>query len=501
MGERPADGGPGVGRRLGAGPKLAWAFAGVAGLIAAVLIAALAIQPEPDGVLLPPTPTTPPPPEVLLGATLDAPAPTPDGVGRALADLVTDPDLGDRVGVSVVDPLAGTALYESKADTPIIPASAIKLITGAAVLAARGPAYQLTTRVVAGEQPGEVVLIGGGDPTLSVTEGGFYPGAARLDDLAEQVRATLAGTPVRRVTVDASLFEGPVHGPWTPDIIEDGFVGPITALMTDGGRIDPDPAQGQRASPRWSEPDRAAGEAFARLLGLKPDAVSRGRAPRPSAAPSPSAQVPVDQPESWPAPGTELGRVTSPPLLRLVEIMLETSDNVVAEALARQVALARGEPASYAGAADATAKVLADLGIPVGDGVVLADGSGLSRENRVTARLLTDLLTAAVTGPAQPTLAGLPGGLPVAGWSGTLTDRYRASDPDASEATPAAGAGTVRAKTGSLNGVNALAGLVVTADGRLLAFALLTDAVPVAPEWARSILDEIAGALAECGCR
>lgn len=492
-----------------AGRGLPALLAGAAGLVlVAALVITLVVQPWAghEGQFASPTPTPlPPPAAVLLGAADAAPAPTPAGVRDALAALVGSSELGSRVGVSVVDPLTGEEFYGSAARTPIIPASTIKLVTAATVLAARGPAYQLETRVVAGERPGEVVLIGGGDPTLAVDEHGFYPGAARLDDLAGQVLEALDGAPVQRVIVDSGLFDGPVHGPWEADIVTGGFVGPITALMTDGGRIDPDPAQEQRASLRFREPDLAAGEALAALFGLEPAAVSRGSAPRPPAETPPPDPVASAAPSRELRPGEQLGAVSSPPILRLVELMLTTSDNVLAEALARQVALARGEPASYEGAATAMAKVLVELGIPVGGEVVFADGSGLSRQNRLTAGLLTDLLSATVTGPAQPVLAGLAGGLPVAGWSGTLADRYRtaegAGDGGAGQRPPAPGAGMVRAKTGSLNRVNALAGLVITADGRLLAFALLTDDVPVAPERARQVLDAIAGALAGCGCR
>src|SRR5690606_3043593 len=181
----------------------------------------------------------------------------------------------------------------------------------------------------------------------------------------------------------------------------------------------------------------------------------------------------------------------SPPLLRLIDIMLTTSDNVVAEALARQVALARDEPASFAGAGAAMAEVVAELDLPAaGDEPSFADGSGLSRDNQVSARLLTDLLIMAA-GPRQEDLGGLFAGLPVAGWSGTLLDRHQSPPPEL-----VAAEGMVRAKTGSLNGVDALAGVVVTGDGRPLAFAVLANDVSVDHDTARAALDRIPAALA-----
>ena len=106
---------------------------------------------------------------------------------------------------------------------------------------------------------------------------------------------------------------------------------------------------------------------------------------------------------------------------------------------------------------------------------------------------LTALLSAVVrdgSGRYAPVLSGLP----VAGFDGTLADRFR-SGP----ARPAAG--VVRAKTGTLLGVHGLAGTVVTADGRLLVFALLADQSTSGDAAAEGALDDVAAALAGCGCR
>jgi len=187
-----------------------------------------------------------------------------------------------------------------------------------------------------------------------------------------------------------------------------------------------------------------------------------------------------------------LAAVQSPPLLRLVEIMLSESDNVIAECLARQVAVARNEPASFDGAAHAMQAVLGDLGLTATeDGLV--DGSGLSRTDRLTPSLLADVLALATHGD-RPKLRPIFAGLPVAGYSGTLRDRYR---------SPTAGntaAGMVRAKTGTLTGVSSLAGTVVDSDGRLLVFAAMADKV-TSTGAARTALDRLATTLAGCGCR
>ncbi|WP_425414496.1 D-alanyl-D-alanine carboxypeptidase/D-alanyl-D-alanine endopeptidase [Salinispora cortesiana] len=436
-------------------------------------------------------PAAQPPPAVLTAADQNAPEPAAAGVRAVLDPLVGSAALGDRVNVSVTDVATGSTLYDQGADIGTVPASVTKLVTAATVLAARGPGHRIPTRAVAGAAPGEVVLIGGGDPTLAVDDTGFYPGAARLDELAAQVKAALGGVAPTRVVVDSSLYSGPVHAPgWDDDIPTGGYGSAITALMTDGARSDLEQAKrdhddGAHGAERVKEPDLHAGAAFARLLGVPEDAVKRGPAPEAGADASAGATAG--------APGGELGVVQSLPMVRLVDIMIADSDNVVAEALARQVALARGQPASFSGAGESMEAVAGELGLPV-DALTLTDGSGLSRANRISPSLLTDLIRLAADG-SRPELTTLFGGLPVAAWSGTLADRY-------TDVAAQAGAGAVRAKTGTLTGVHAIAGLVTTADGRLLTFAVLTDRTPAdGLEATRLELDRIAAALAACGCR
>ncbi|MFG1675668.1 D-alanyl-D-alanine carboxypeptidase/D-alanyl-D-alanine-endopeptidase [Micromonospora sp. NPDC049282] len=463
---------------------LVLAVAGLAVLRPGPVAGWLGGEGTPSGVAA--APPEPDPPAVLAGPDANAPLPTGAGIRAALDPLVRAAALGDRVNVSVADVTTGKALYGSGPDTPTVPASVTKLATGVAVLSARGPAHRIPTRAVAGANPGEVVLVGGGDPTLAVDrKNAFYPGAARLDDLAAQVRAALGGTAPTKVVVDSSLFSGPVFEPgWDPDIPTGGFGAAITALMTDGARKDPARArrtaeETNHAADRVPEPDLTAGRQFARLLGLSGSAaqVTRGKAPAAGAAG---------------ALGAELGKVESLPVIRLVDIMISDSDNVIAEAMARQVALAKDKPGSFAGGAAATDEVLGGLGLPVGE-ISLADGSGLSRTNRISPSLLTDLITLAGNG-SHPELAAIFGGLPVGGWSGTLDERYRT-------AATRTGAGVVRAKTGTLSEVNAIAGTVTTADGRLLTFAVLTDRTQGSLDETRQALDRITSALAGCGCR
>ena len=405
------------------------------------------------------------------------PAPTAAGLKRALAAGLTDRSLGGSVAISVLDASTGEPVLETAAGEVVLPASTAKIATALSALTALPADLRLTTRVLSGA-PGDVVLVGGGDPTLAgpFTRSG-YPRPATLAALAAQVRTARHGAPLRRVLVDDTLYGGPVLGPgWRPEYVTGGDVAPVTALEVDEGRTALPPLDGPSRSPRRSDPPLAAGHALAALLGAPKAVVQRGTA-GPGAA--------------------ELGAVSSPTVPALVEQMLTHSDNDLAEALARQVAVAKGQPATFVGVAAALRAVLSELLATVGatpGAVLLSDGSGLSRLDRVQPGALTRLLSA-VAGADRGRYFPVLSGLPVAGFDGTLERRFRKG-----AGLPAAG--VVRAKTGTLNGVSALAGLVRTKDGRLLAFDFTANSVPLGSTLAsQTALDRLAAVLAGCGCR
>jgi D-alanyl-D-alanine carboxypeptidase/D-alanyl-D-alanine-endopeptidase (penicillin-binding protein 4) len=404
---------------------------------------------------------------VLAALSEDAPAPDPAVLSDELASLLAAPALGTGVSAHVVDVAAGTVLLDQDGAAAAVPASTAKLLTAVAVLTTLDPSDTIETTVVAGAVPGEVVLVGGGDPTLSRTAPSqTYPGAATVAELATQVVAAMpAGTPVTRVVVDSSLFTGPLTASgWGPADAPSSYAAPVTATAVDGARVTP----GSQA--RSGQPGLDAGSALADALGARGATVVLGEAPEGTAT---------------------LATVESAPIARLVEQMLSQSDNMLAEALARHVALARERPASFEGGAQAVTEALTEAGVDV-TGVSLADASGLSREDQVPAAVLTGVVRGAADGSIEGA-AGLLSGLSVAGYDGTLFDR---GDDD-----PATAPGTVRAKTGTLLGVHALAGTVVTADGRLLAFAVLADAAAGSEAAVEAVLDDIAATLARCGCR
>ncbi|MCM3820002.1 D-alanyl-D-alanine carboxypeptidase/D-alanyl-D-alanine endopeptidase [Streptomyces sp. DR3-1] len=403
-----------------------------------------------------------------------APAPTAAALKFALEPLLKAKGLGPGATASVVDAATGKELYGRGAKTAMVPASTVKIATGTAALSVLGPDHRIRTTVVAERGPGyedgappeRIVLVGGGDPTLTArADAGDN---ASLRTLARHAADTLKqrGARTVRLAYDTSAYSGSTRHPIGPN----ENLAPVTALMADEGRLD---TSTSGPAPRSTRPAQDAADAFARFLAER--GVKVEGAVREAAA--------TDQAE-------KLADVRSAPLSALVERMLTHSDNDIAEALARQTALAAGAKADFAGAERETRRALDRLGLPL-DGARFADGSGLDRADRVTARLLTSLLARAAH-TDHPELRPVLTGLPVAGFSGTLAGRY--TDPEA-----AAGTGVVRAKTGTLTGVNTLAGTVVSTDGRLLTFSFLASAT-TDPTTAQSTLDHLASTLAHCGC-
>jgi D-alanyl-D-alanine carboxypeptidase/D-alanyl-D-alanine-endopeptidase (penicillin-binding protein 4) len=434
---------------------------------------------EPEAVDPPPGLALPAPePPDLVATPVDptrAGRADPAAVRRALRTALADPDLGPHVVAGVGD-LQDAAPEVLRGRGPVTPASTTKLLTATAALAALGPDRTFETTTVLG--PGALVsLVGGGDPLLArrpatrrTAEDATYPVPADLLTLARATAARLreADTTTVRVAVDDTLFTGPTASPrWRPDYVPDGVVAPITALWVDQGR-DPD------GFGRVADPALAAGRVFAAQLRRAGVRVVGEPVRRPA---SPEA--------------VELAAVSSPPVEDIVVHLLEVSDNEAAEALAHHVGREVGGSASFAGAVRGVRRVLAGLGVALGDDRVW-DGSGLSRANRVSAGTILGVLRLAAS-PERPDLRPVLVGLPVAGFSGSLVDRFTTGAP--------AGLGAVRAKTGTLTGVHALAGLATTADGVTVAFVVAADRVPEGKDLqARTALDRAAAALAACRC-
>lgn len=397
-----------------------------------------------------------------------AAVPSTPGMTAALAAALADPNLGSLAG-RITDASTGQQIWEQRADVPMQPASTNKVLTAAAALLTLDRNARVATTVQAADQarmPGVVVLVGGGDPTLSAAPPGeetWYRGAARISDLAEQVRKS--GVRATAVQVDTSLFSGPDMAPgWDPADIGGGDISPIQSVMLDAGRIQPTTIESRRSP----TPALDAGRALAVALGVDPERVTF--------APGPAG-------------GRQLASVQSAPLMERLRQMMNASDNVMAETIGREVARATGRPLSFAGAVDATISKLAAAKIDV-NGASLVDSSGLSVANLLTAKTLDEVVNAAA-GPDSPELRPLVDLLPIAGGSGTLSDRFY--NPD----TKKSSAGWLRAKTGSLTKTNALAGIVTDLSGRVLTFAFISNN---AGNEGRTAIDALAGKLRTCGC-
>lgn len=397
-------------------------------------------------------------------------------VRAALAPRVGDDDLGRRVAVQVAGLSDGEMLFRS-GPSSVVPASTLKLVTATAALEVLGPERVFTTRVVR-TSGNEVVLVGGGDPLLlsrppaGPERSEVYPPRADLRTLAAATAAAWRGTaPGRRgvrLGYDASLFSGPgAAATWEPDYLPDGVIAPISALWVDQGRT-------ANGLDRVSDPPLRAARVFAKALAAE--------GLRVLGDPSP-ALVPASAPL--------LASVDSAPLDQIVHRLVEVSDNETSEVLLRHLGLARGGAGSFEAGTSAMLEVLRELGVPL-DGARVYDGSGLSRANRLDPRTLLAVLRLAAD-PARPELRTVLTGLPVAGFTGSLEERFLDSS--------AAGRGMVRAKTGTLTGVSGLAGLATGRDGATVVFVAVADRIRREDTLdARAALDDIAAALGDCAC-
>ncbi|HYQ69508.1 D-alanyl-D-alanine carboxypeptidase/D-alanyl-D-alanine endopeptidase, partial [Actinophytocola sp.] len=407
----------------------------------------------------------------LHGPDANAPTPTQQGVGQALAGPIANPALGTITGV-VIDPANGGTLYERDAGRAITPASTGKLLTAAAALLSLDHTSQLVTKVVQGENPGDLIIVGGGDPSISSLAAGqetVYPGAAHLSDLVDQVKNS--GAQIGTVYIDQSRYAAPhLAQSWLPEDIANGYIAPVVPAMLDGDRRDPT----SNYSPRTTDPGRTLVNAFANRIGASAAGAIEKKAPA-------NAKV--------------LGEIRSAPISQLVDNMLDHSENTLGDVLAHEVAIKSGQEPNFDGASKAVIEVLRQNKFDV-EGITLKDGSGMSTENKVSAKLLAQILAVAAgpdgKDPRTAKLRPLLGGLPVAGGSGTLADRY-------GQGAAAEGKGWVRAKTGTLTGVNSLAGIVMDKDNRPLVFAFLTSGTNGST--ARPALDTVAAALRGCGCQ
>ncbi|GLW63774.1 D-alanyl-D-alanine carboxypeptidase DacC [Actinomadura rubrobrunea] len=438
-----------------------------------------------------------------------ASAPAASGDLRADLDaILADPRLADAdVGVLVRDARTGAVRYARGAEGSLLPASNQKINTSVAALALLGPGYRFRTSVLAARVKGSTVtgnlyLKGTGDPTLRTAE---------YDALAAQVAARGVTRVTGDLIADDTWFDAvrtPAH--WDPADLQYAYAGPISALTvspnddfdagsvgvsvepgepgepvavtltpaTDAVKIDNRAVTGPAGSASTLSVNRANGSDTIVVSGSYPADGAVYETLRTVPEPTLYAAdvfrkaleahgVRVDgavRRGAAPGGATLLADHRSMPLSRLIRPFLKLSNNVIAEILVKAVGREVAGRGSWEAGLPAIERYVHGLGVPA-ERLTMADGSGLSRLNRVTPRDITTVLRRAQTKTWFPAwyqalpIAGDPD--PLVG--GTLTNRMRG--------TPAAG--NVHAKTGTLTGVTALSGYVRDPSGRRLVFSVI----------------------------
>jgi D-alanyl-D-alanine carboxypeptidase/D-alanyl-D-alanine-endopeptidase (penicillin-binding protein 4) len=388
---------------------------------------------------------------------------------QLVVEELADPRLGTGVTAYVIDANSGKVLVDINGDQAMIPASTLKIFTGIAAMNVLGAQTRFETIVK--RDGNQLTIIGGGDPTLvsQTPENwrGKPPGSEQppsIDQLAD-LAATAIGQTTESFVVnfDDSLFADPkAHESWPDLYLRTGEVAPAQGLTMDFGINDSEAVM--------KDPAQSAAQYLA-------DALTELGIPATLGERKLAGET-----------ATVLTSIKSATVTDIVERMITTSNNTMAEFLAHHVGGATGEYTFDAGA-KATTEELKSEQIDL-TGVTILDGSGLSRSNRASAKSLVSALSYAnkTDGAAWSNLSGLP----VAGISGTLIDRYEIGEP---------GRGTVRAKTGTLSKVVSLSGTLVDASGDLLIFTFIANEVPSGTKQGAAALDEVVKVLAQCGCR
>jgi serine-type D-Ala-D-Ala carboxypeptidase/endopeptidase (penicillin-binding protein 4) len=344
----------------------------------------------------------------------------------------------------------GQVVGATNPDTSVIPASNMKVVTAAVALEVLGPDYTFTTKVFGKEVDGvteELTVVGGGDPVLATkkfreasktfpyyVDTPFTP----LDDILKQLRTRGIRVVGGDLVGVGSRYEGDgSYGSWPKN-----QVSPIGGLVINDTRISyTDELYG-------TDPAKHAVE---QLGANMKDAriIFNGEAK--------SGPLPED-------PGPELASVTSAPLKDIVAAMLTRSENTIAEMLFREIGKKLANNGSFGGAAQAVTDTLTKWGVPMA-GVVINDGSGLDRGNKLTCQALITVLSHG--GPSSALAAGLatPG-------RGTLDKEFLTSPVK----------DRLHAKTGTLNGVKSLSGFVTSTPEHSVTFAMVLNGANAAAQ-------------------
>ena len=436
-----------------------------------------------------------------------------------LSSLYTSDLAGTRWGI-VISRMDGTDLLSHRGDDRFSPASNTKLFTTAAAFHTLTnldtPSPHLATHVLLEPRqdgrPADLVLVGAADALLNDAPDCEV---SCLADLADQVVA--AGiTQVSDIIGDDRLFPDERWGPgWSVEDLETYYGTAVSALTLNDNSVTLVVSPGQSAGSAGTsdlrverltgsdlvhiygtlslsdsqrsiplglhDPAAFAASRFSRLLsqrGISTTGRANSRHRSLSLADDPESGVTsADLVTSQ--PGRPIASLPGSPLHDTLTIISKRSQNLYAELVLRQIGLADGIGSRQSGL-----KVIDDMMALTGAperGYDFSDGSGMSIYNRVSPHAVVDLLTWA---QAQDWGDAFKATLPVAGVDGSLRNRFKD--------TPLQG--RLFAKTGTLRGVNALSGYMITARGEQLAFSIIANDRP--PE-AGSALEEMDAFLVE----
>lgn len=404
------------------------------------------------------------------GAPVDAAALTSD------ADAVLDAVGQGTVSAQVVDAATGQVLYSRDASTNRVPASNMKMLVDYALLAT-DPQARFKTSVELAD-PQTLTLVAGGDTLLVPGESDpdAVIGHAGITTLAQKTVDALKSQGITgelAVNLDTSIFAGPALNPdWAQEDIDSGFMTEVTPLAF-FSHYSPD---SNRSEASTSRPQDAPGQVHEQLVNTLNQLGADAGLSFTSGAQSPSGEG-----------ATELAAIESATAAQQSTLMMQQSDNSLAEVLGRNLSVLRGGDGSQSDAVAQIRAVLGEQGLPTD--YQQTDISGLSLNNKVSNELLTDLVQRAVTGTDTERFA--LAGLPVAGYSGTLGLPTRFNSPEEAEAR-----GLVRAKTGTLNSVLSLTGYTVTDGGRVLVFSVVMNDLEDA-EAAKNDIDRFSATLTD----
>ncbi len=445
-------------------------------LVSAALV--LAVLPASGAIAADPTPSPSqsqsPTPSVTATPT---PTPTPNKPRScSIRESATSKNLAYFYGYAM-NAKTGEVYLNVRGDQQTPSASVMKVVTAAAAINTLPVDYSATTSVLSVvNEPGTIVLRGGGDHTLSrLTPPSYttYKKPPKLKELADAVIASLpTGTQITKIILDATFFDQPSwNTAWKNSDRTNGYMSLITGLQVDSDRANPDLTDVKYSGTRSTNPVMSAGKYFRTALGDVAKTATLVEAKTPANA-------------------VEIKAVKSQPISVWLDHALKYSDNTETEFIAKHALKFTGKSTSFKNIQPLAVSALKKNKIS-SKSLVMVDGSGLAQGNRVSAKMIAEIM-AKTADPTSP-LAAMLGYLPVSGVSGTLSARFTGASK--------AARGAVHAKSGYIPGLYSLAGVVMAKDGTPIAFAAFSREAGGKTLYysARAAHDAIAARLYECG--